>query len=56
MFEASLARGFAYFANLKVNAFGVNIGWPWFALGMVVLISLLTFFDVRLSPLCWPSG
>ena len=49
VFEASLAGGFAYFANLKVNAFGVNIGWPWFALGMVVLISLLTFFDVRLS-------
>ena len=44
-----LAGGFAYFANLKVNAFGVNIGWPWFALGMVVLISVLTFFDVRLS-------
>ncbi len=49
VFEASLAGGFAYFANLKVNAFGVNIGWPWFALGMVVLISVLTFFDVRLS-------
>ena len=46
VFEASLAGGFAYFANLKVNAFGVNIGWPWFALGMVVLISVLTFFDV----------
>src|ERR1700722_18948833 len=49
VFEASLAGGFAYFANLKVNAFGVSIGWPWFALGMVVLISVLTFFDVRLS-------
>src|ERR1700685_1670338 len=49
VFEASLAGGFAYFANLKVNAVGVNLGWPWFALGMVVLIPLLTFFDVRLS-------
>ena len=49
VFEASLAGGFAYFLNLKLNAFGVNIGWPWLALGMVVLISLLTFFDVRLS-------
>jgi amino acid transporter len=49
VFEASLAGGFAYFLNLKLNQFGVNIGWPWLALGMVVLISLLTFFDVRLS-------
>ena len=49
VFEASLAGGFAYFANLKLAAFGINIGWPWLALGMVVLISLLTFFDVRLS-------
>ena len=46
VFEASLAGGFAYFLNLKLAAFGVNIGWPWLALGMVVLISLLTFFDV----------
>ena len=49
VFEASLAGGFAYFANLKFAAYGINIGWPWLALGMVVLISLLTFFDVRLS-------
>ena len=49
VFEASLGGGFAYFANLKLAAFGVNIGWPWLALVMVVLISLLTFFDVRLS-------
>ncbi|PZS38199.1 MAG: APC family permease [Pseudonocardiales bacterium] len=49
VFEASLAGGFAYFLNLKLKAFGVNVGWPWLALGMVVLISLLTFFDVRLS-------
>ena len=49
VFEASLAGGFAYFANLKFAAYGIHIGWPWLALGMVVLISLLTFFDVRLS-------
>ena len=49
VFEASLAGGFAYFLNLKLASFGVNVGWPWLALGMVVLISLLTFFDVRLS-------
>ena len=56
VFEASLAGGFAYFANLKLDPFGVNIGWPWLALGMVVLISVLTFFDVRLSSTCWPSA
>jgi amino acid transporter len=49
VFEASLAGGFAYFANLKFAAYGIHIGWPWLALGMVLLISLLTFFDVRLS-------
>jgi amino acid transporter len=49
VFEASLAGGFAYFANLKFAAYGIHIGWPWLALGMVLLISALTFFDVRLS-------
>jgi amino acid transporter len=49
VFEASLCGGFAYFLGLKLNAFGVNISWPWLALGMVLLISLLTFFDVRIS-------
>jgi len=49
VFEASLCGGFAYFLNLKLLAFGVNVSWPWLALGMVVLISILTYFDVRLS-------
>src|SRR5712691_6456749 len=49
VFEASLAGGFAYFLNLKLASFGVTISWPWLALGMVLLISVLTFFDVRLS-------
>jgi amino acid transporter len=49
VFEASLCGGFAYFLGLKLNAFGVNIAWPWLALGMVVLISVLTYFDVRVS-------
>ncbi len=49
VFEASLAGGFAYFLNLKLAAFGINIGWPWLALFMVALISVLTYFDVRLS-------
>src|ERR1700752_531506 len=49
VFEAALCGGFAYFLGLKLNAFGVSIGWPWLALGMVVVISILTYFDVRLS-------
>ena len=49
VFEASLAGGFAYFLSLKLNQFGVNIAWPWLALGMVVIIAILTYFDVRIS-------
>jgi amino acid transporter len=49
VFEASLCGGFAYFLNLKLAQFGVNIGWPWLALAMVLIISALTYFDVRLS-------
>ncbi len=49
VFEASLCGGFAYFLGLKLNAFGVHISWPWLALGMIALISLLTYFDVRVS-------
>ena len=49
VFEASLAGGFAYFLNLKLASFGVNIGWAWLALGMVVLIGVLTYFDVSFS-------
>src|ERR1700704_2833425 len=45
----SLFGGFAYFLNLKLNQFGVNVGWPWLALGMVALISVLAYFDVHLS-------
>ena len=39
VFEASLCGGFAYFLGLKLNAYGINVAWPWLALGMVVLIS-----------------
>jgi amino acid transporter len=49
VFEASLAGGFAYFLSLKLNAFGVNIAWPWLALAMVAIIAVLTYFDVRIS-------
>src|SRR2546421_5470469 len=56
VFEASLAGGFAYFLNLKLNQFGVNIAWPWLALGMVLLISALTYFDVRVSSIVLAIG
>jgi amino acid transporter len=49
VFEASLAGGFAFFANAKVNEWGADIAWPWFAFGMVALIAILSYFDVRLS-------
>ena len=49
VFEASLAGGFAYFTNLKFAQHGIHIRWFWFALAMVALIAILTFFDVRIS-------
>jgi amino acid transporter len=49
VFEAALAGGFAYFLSLKLNQFGVNIAWPWLALGMVLIIAILTYFDVRIG-------
>src|SRR6202521_1173719 len=57
VFEASLAGGFAYFLQLKLADIGNSTGqgwigqiqWPWLALFMVVLISLISYFDVRIS-------
>src|SRR5258707_875460 len=49
VFEASLAGGFAYFLYLKLQAYNVDIGWAPLALGMVVLIGILTYFDVSFS-------
>src|SRR5438270_3437330 len=49
VFEASLAGGFAYFANLKLAQHGIHIRWFWLALFMVGLIAILTYFDIRLS-------
>ena len=56
VFEASLCGGFAYFLNLKLALFGINIGWPWLALAMVVIISLLAYFDIRLSSIVLGIG
>src|SRR5712692_3024667 len=56
VFEASLAGGFAFFLNAKLKDFGVDVSWPWLALGMVLLISILTYFDVRLSTIVLAAG
>ncbi len=56
VFEASLAGGFAYFLNLKLAEFGVHIAWPWLAMGMVLLISVLAYFDIRLSTMVLGIG
>jgi amino acid transporter len=56
VFEASLCGGFAYFLNIKLAEFGLNIAWPWLALGMVVLISILAYFDVHLSSIVLGVG
>ncbi|MGH6891499.1 MAG: APC family permease [Dongiaceae bacterium] len=49
VFETSLAGGFAFFANAKALEYGVNVPWPIFAFGMVALICVLSYFDVKLS-------
>jgi amino acid transporter len=56
VFEASLCGGFAYFASIKLGEFGVHIAWPWLALAMVLIISILTFFDVHLSSIVLGVG
>ena len=50
VFEASLCGLFAYFANAWVQTnLGVNVSWIWFAVFMIVLISILSYWDVKLS-------
>ncbi len=57
VFEASLAGGFAFFLQIKLAQIGQSTGagwlgqiqWPWLALFMVVLISAITYFDIRLT-------
>jgi amino acid transporter len=50
VFEASLAGGFAYFANAKIlEVSGINVGWHYLALAMVAGIAALTYFDVKVS-------
>ena len=50
VFEAAVSGGFAYFANLDLNQWlGINVPWPVLALLMLAGISVLTYFDVKLS-------
>src|SRR5229473_1549859 len=55
VFEASLCGGFAFFLNQKLSQIGTGAGWlngiqwPYLALLMVLLISLITYFDIRIS-------
>ncbi len=57
VFEASLCGGFAFFLQAKLSQIGQATGvgwlgyiqWPWLALSMVVIISTITYFDIRIS-------
>jgi amino acid transporter len=50
VFEASLMGIFAFFAKDTFNTFlHINIGWGWYAFFGIALISVLTYFDVRIS-------
>jgi amino acid transporter len=50
VFEASLMGIFAFFARDTVNTFlHIKLSWPIYAFGGIVLISVLTYFDVRVS-------
>src|ERR687889_2702543 len=50
LFELSLLGGFSYFAATNFNAwFGWEIPWVAFAVFAALLISVLCFFDVKLS-------
>ena len=49
VFEVSLVGGFAYFAALKAQRYGWHVQWYWLGLAMIVVISILAYFDVRLS-------
>jgi amino acid transporter len=51
VFEASLAGGFAFFAHQKVNEWGADVPWPFFAFLMIAVIAILAYFDVRVSAL-----
>ena len=41
VFEVSLVGGFAYFAQLKAESYGVHIAWYWYGFAMIALIAVL---------------
>ncbi len=50
VFEASLIGIFAFFANDTFNSlFHLNISWVVFAIGMLVVNLVLTYFDINLA-------
>ena len=49
LFEVSLCGGFAYFAVAKLAQYGYHVAWYWPAFFMIVLISVLAYFDVHIS-------
>jgi amino acid transporter len=49
VFEVSLVGGFAYFAALKAARYGWHVQWYWLGFGMIALIAILSFCDVRVS-------
>ncbi len=50
VFEASLYGLFAFFGNTWLKAhFGIDVPWVYLAMFCVVLASILSFFDVKLS-------
>ncbi len=49
VFEVSLVGGFAYFAALKAARYGWHVQWYWLGFGMIALIAVLAYFDVRVS-------
>jgi amino acid transporter len=50
VFEASLVGLFAYFAQTTVaDLFGIDLPWPVYALLMLALSAVLTWFDINLT-------
>ncbi|WP_432211712.1 APC family permease [Gordonia aichiensis] len=50
VFEAALVGIFSFFANnFFKNHMGIDISWVWYALAMLLVNTVLTYFDVNLT-------